>query len=487
MGKAEGNPTGSVGMPVVRIRPDWPGRVLPLLVVALLSMALVPATGLGEDEAVSDAIFTPIEELVSQARSQRADVLSPSYFAKGTKELSEARALFDEGKSLKDIERRLERAEENNVTLGSALEARDAALSADAPRYAEELFERGEKFFQEAGRKVEKGNVKDAKVKAADAERRFREAELIAIKTTVIGEVRGLLAEADREEAEEWAPRSLGNARQKLADAERQLEEDRYRRSETVAMAREAEVEARRGLAIAAAARQANLDHGAYEAVVLDAESQVRNIATPLGYEPDFEAGLAAPIAQIIKGIEALKAEKESLTLELSAATSELDELRKKERGLKAELEVKREREERVKRVVGIFDSDEVTFVRQGSRLTFHLKGVTFPTAKSVLLPENYALLSKVMRAIRELPGASITIEGHTDSMGDERRNVTLSQERAEAVRAYIEANMDLSDRLVSTVGYGETKPVATNDTEEGRALNRRIDVVFNASSLLGE
>jgi OOP family OmpA-OmpF porin len=474
-----------------------PGSETRVIAWMILFAALLPASGFGQGD-VSEAIFAPIEELVSQARSQRADLLSPGFFAKGSKELTDARTLFNQGKSFKDIQRRLERAEESfrkamdtvpvaNVTLGSALEARDAALAADAPLHASELFERGEKFFQEAGARVEKGNVKDAKVRAADAERRFREAELIAIKASVIGEVRRLLAQADAAEAEAWAPRSLGDARRHVDEAERQLEQDRYRRSETLALAREAEGEARRGLAIARAAEAAHTDLGAYEAVVLEAQEHVGLVAAPLGYQPDFEDGLATPVAQIVNAIEALKAEKEALSLDLAAATRELEELRAKERGLSAELSVARDREARVKRVSYLFGAEEAVLIRQGSRLTLRLKAVTFPSAKSVLLPENYGLLSKVMRAIRELPGASITIEGHTDSQGDERKNLTLSHERAAAVRAYLEANMDLSDRLVSTAGYGETTPIGSNDTEEGRALNRRIDVVFNAANLLGE
>jgi outer membrane protein OmpA-like peptidoglycan-associated protein len=137
--------------------------------------------------------------------------------------------------------------------------------------------------------------------------------------------------------------------------------------------------------------------------------------------------------------------------------------------------------------VTALFTPEEAVVIRQPGRLTLRLKGISFERGDAVVMPESYALLAKVIRAIDELPGASITVQGHTDSQGDAERNLVLSQQRAEAVRAFLEANTDLSDRLVNTVGLGETTPVASNDTAEGRALNRRIDVVFDAPSLIGD
>ncbi len=185
--------------------------------------------------------------------------------------------------------------------------------------------------------------------------------------------------------------------------------------------------------------------------------------------------------------IQGLEQERNTLRQELAATRSAFDSLAAKGRGLSAELEAKREKEARVARVTELFGPDEAVVIRQSGRLTLRLKGVNFERGNAVVLPESYALLAKVIRAIAELPGASITIQGHTDSQGDAERNINLSRERAESVRAYLDANADLSDRLVTTVGLGEASPVASNDTAEGRALNRRIDVIFDAPNLIGD
>ena len=93
-------------------------------------------------------------------------------------------------------------------------------------------------------------------------------------------------------------------------------------------------------------------------------------------------------------------------------------------------------------------------------------------------MPDNYELLSKVQKSIRTFGEPNVVIEGHTDSTGSDEVNEHLSQQRAEAVRAYLTANQTLSyDRIVA-LGYGSMRPLASNETADGRAVNRRIDVI---------
>ena len=73
-----------------------------------------------------------------------------------------------------------------------------------------------------------------------------------------------------------------------------------------------------------------------------------------------------------------------------------------------------------------------------------------------------------------------MAVEGHTDSRGDDRYNKKLSMDRANAVKEYLIANMGLSKGQITAIGYGETKPIASNETERGRTKNRRIDIVLS-------
>jgi outer membrane protein OmpA-like peptidoglycan-associated protein len=95
------------------------------------------------------------------------------------------------------------------------------------------------------------------------------------------------------------------------------------------------------------------------------------------------------------------------------------------------------------------------------------------------LKPSNFDLLAKVEKAIDVFPRSELIIEGHTDSHGGDDFNQKLSQDRAESVQQYMINAMRIpSYRLIAT-GYGETRPVASNETASGREKNRRIDIVI--------
>ena len=100
---------------------------------------------------------------------------------------------------------------------------------------------------------------------------------------------------------------------------------------------------------------------------------------------------------------------------------------------------------------------------------------VHFATAKWKVLPDSYALLDQVVQVLRDQPAMRLSIEGHTDSVGGEAMNMKLSQARAEAVRDYLVKKGVATERL-EAVGFGPTKPIASNKSETGRARNRRTE-----------
>lgn len=104
------------------------------------------------------------------------------------------------------------------------------------------------------------------------------------------------------------------------------------------------------------------------------------------------------------------------------------------------------------------------------------LKNVFFDPNKSVLKPESLAELDKLVQLLTDNPGLKIEISGHTDNIGKPTDNLVLSINRAKAVVDYLVGKKITAARLIPK-GYGETKPVADNKTEEGRALNRRTEM----------
>lgn len=107
---------------------------------------------------------------------------------------------------------------------------------------------------------------------------------------------------------------------------------------------------------------------------------------------------------------------------------------------------------------------------------TIALRNIFFNTASYELLPTSNAELDKLVKLMKANPTLRIELGGHTDNVGADAANLTLSQQRANAVRDHVVAQ-GVDGARITAKGYGETKPVATNDTEAGRALNRRTEV----------
>lgn len=104
------------------------------------------------------------------------------------------------------------------------------------------------------------------------------------------------------------------------------------------------------------------------------------------------------------------------------------------------------------------------------------LRGVNFDFDKSNIRPDARPVLDEAIRTLKEEPNIRVRIEGHTDSIGTEQYNERLSQRRAESVRAYL-IDGGIAPSRLEAVGFGERDPVASNDTADGRAQNRRAEL----------
>jgi len=109
-------------------------------------------------------------------------------------------------------------------------------------------------------------------------------------------------------------------------------------------------------------------------------------------------------------------------------------------------------------------------------RKSLVLEGVNFVTNSAELTHDSEATLDRVAESLRDWGRVKVEIEGHTDNVDDDAYNMTLSQRRAESVREYLVRKGIAPSRLTAR-GYGETRPIASNETEAGRAKNRRVEL----------
>jgi OOP family OmpA-OmpF porin len=102
---------------------------------------------------------------------------------------------------------------------------------------------------------------------------------------------------------------------------------------------------------------------------------------------------------------------------------------------------------------------------------------INFDTGKSTIKPESKSIIEQIVEMLKANPDLKLSIEGHTDNVGNPGSNKTLSEDRAKSVVAAI-AGQGIGIERLSTSGYGQDKPIGDNKTEIGRAKNRRVELV---------
>ncbi|ANT64506.1 Inner membrane lipoprotein YiaD precursor [Prosthecochloris sp. CIB 2401] len=118
--------------------------------------------------------------------------------------------------------------------------------------------------------------------------------------------------------------------------------------------------------------------------------------------------------------------------------------------------------------------------VGEGIRVVFDT-GLLFTTGSATLTPASRYNIEKLSRILNRYNDTDLVVEGHTDAEGSEAYNQRLSEQRAESVASLLRAYGVYNSRI-STVGYGETRPVASNETAAGRKMNRRVEVLIYAN-----
>lgn len=125
-----------------------------------------------------------------------------------------------------------------------------------------------------------------------------------------------------------------------------------------------------------------------------------------------------------------------------------------------------------------VLSQDDALVYQQGNKLVFRLKRVNFRSGAALIPKSSEQLISKVDSIIKKLDAEKVIVQGHTDSVGSAKVNKKLSKERASAVAKYL-ASLRGGYKIAYS-GYGESHPIASNETNAGRATNRRVDLVLS-------
>ena len=463
----------------------------------------------GAAHAAQDIDAAALAAALDKARSEHVDALAPTNFAAAVESQQAAVKDAAKGRNADKVRARVQEgdaalrrattaAAAARQLLGSVIKAREDALAAEAPKFAGQSWQKADERFREAMKENEKNDTKNAQRRAAEAEVLLREAELIAIKGGILDEARALIAQAEEAKVGKLAPRSLQAAKRYLAQADQELQRNRYEVSEPRKLAAQARYEARHATYLAQlierVLKEEGDDQAGVEGLILSWEEPLKKIATEMELSAQFDKGMQAPMQEITEHASQqaqeggrLKQELADRDDQLASLSTQLKKLESRLGGVSEErvaLQRRVDVQERMRSSVAAleasFTPDEARVVRQGDDVVLSLLGIKFPSGRSTIDAGSAALMKKVQQGLALFPGASISVEGHTDANGSDSTNLILSQDRADAVRQYLVSNFRYDPEKISSVGYGEARPVATNETAAGRARNRRIDLVIH-------
>jgi len=323
------------------------------------------------------------------------------------------------------------------LDLAEARNAVDLAKIASADRYASDTFAKASDLLAEAERARERHKKGDeVQQPARQAAQTAEDARLIALQRQEEEFHANERRAAALREAEAAARLRAEEDRRRIA------EEDRIRIDRDRAQAEAARSAAEQDRLAAEPARaeteRAKLEADAARAAAQAQADEARRLADPRAAEAD-QARLAK---------EQAERDRESLREQLRQQLNLILETRETARGL-----------------------------------IINLSDVLFDVDKSTLKPGAREKLARIAGILATYPDLKIEIEGHTDSTGSEDYNQRLSERRAESVHSYL-SEQGVARAIVGTVGYGMTRPVATNGTAAGRQMNRRVEIIVSGESI---
>jgi OmpA-OmpF porin, OOP family len=473
---------------------------------ALAAMVLLSGGVVAAEDPATAALGAAIEK----ARAEHVDVLAPTGFAAAVQAHDAAQKDAAKGRNPDKIRSRVQEGEaalqratsaaaSARTSLDSAVKAREDAMTAQAPKLAPQSWPKAAERFEQAMTENEHGDLKNAQRRAAEAQVLLRDAELIAIKGGLLNEARAAIAQADAAKIERYAPRTMQAAKRHLADAEQEVQRNRYDVDVPRKLAAQSRYEVRHATYLAQqiehVLQQEKDDQAGVEALILSLEAPVERIASDMELSARFDKGMEPALQEVgeraqqqTQEVRRLKEELDNRDQQLAALKSELRRTESRLGGVSDEriaLQKRIDAQERVvanvKSIETLFTPDEARVFRQGDDVVISLLGLKFPSGRSTIGEGNARIMGKLRQSLSLFSGASISIEGHTDANGSDSANLILSQDRADAVRQYLVTTFAMDPERITSIGYGEARPVATNETPAGRARNRRIDVVIHA------
>ncbi|AEP28851.1 OmpA family protein [Brumicola nitratireducens] len=389
-------------------------------------------------------------------------------------------------------------ADKAKYTFEEVLLAREKALDVNATTVAPEDFQEAEKEFAKAIALLEIGQDAKAKKDIEAIKNQYLAIELKALKKNMLSFAQQAVAASEKNDLDDIAPRTIAQAKDELKLAINTLEANRtdtakanIHSNRAIWLVKQAE-----GIAdINAYFKNANFDE---EQKILWYQEQLSTVIAPVNSDVQFNQMNKEVVAGLRQQLSALVNNNESLTASLSNAQTQVKQITSDSQSRESQLEqekanalmqaqMERAAEQAAKKaddarfaaVQSMFTEEEATVYRQRDNVLIRAQGFAFKPGASEIESSNFVMLNKITDAIKRFPNATIVVSGHTDVTGSSELNLALSKARAEVVANFITQVSEIDKDRVSSTGYGKEKPVASNETPEGRAQNRRVEILI--------
>ncbi len=444
-----------------------------MLLVALAACASTPTISV-DDVLAANPSIAELQGALQGPESKMNELLAPVGFANVQSKLDESINAAQGGS-----------IGEADALAGAGLEAlnkvkADAAKSADLFREVLEVRVRAEKAgawqvlpdkasdldgqLRDAASLVEDGEIDSAKNVRQTLIDGYTKLELKSLKEGSVEVARASIASAKDTGAHRRAPKTFKLAEEEMALAKSVLDANREDTERANDHATRATSLAKKSMQISELIEDFDRRDYSREDSLLWYQSQLTEI-----YEPVGELEFDLPNRDIVLGMQGKYAE-----LLLRETVAEIVTLEQQEVD-----KIEADRRARFEQVQSMFLPEEATVYRQLENVLISAHGFQFPTGRSEFESENFAVANKVIEAIAIFPGSRIVVTGHTDSTGGAETNRKLSQERAANVMKFLNEIGQIPMERLSSEGFGEDRPFASNKTAEGRAQNRRVDILI--------
>lgn len=482
--------------------------------IVSISIAMILLGGCASSPSISEKDIFEQYPNISQASTliQKANDDNLAFFA--PEQMKEAQRVYEE--ALKDAKAgksdaaklaseavaraKAARVQADNAkyTFEEVLLAREKALVVNAATVSPEEFEEAEQTFAKAIAQLEFGQEAKAKRDIEALKNQYLAIELAALKKNMLSFAQKSVANAEKADLDDVAPRTVAKAKDELKLAMDTLEANR---TDTA----KANIHSNRAIWLIKQAEGIADIHAYFENADFDEEQkilwyqdQLSTVVAPFNEDVQFNntnkevvAGLRQQASVLVNSNASLSAQLDSAQTQVQSITAESQsqasrlERDKAEALMQAqllrekEIAAKKADDARFAAVQSMFSEDEATVYRQLDNVLIRAQGFSFKSGGSEIESSNFVMLNKITDAIKRFPNASVVVSGHTDSTGSAELNLELSKARAQVVANFITQVSDIESSRVTSTGYGKDKPVASNETAEGRAENRRVEILI--------